>query len=171
MDAAAAVHAAVICWVPAPETIFIPTGTVQLYDSETLLLLKANTAEPDATGIHEEVVPAIVPLVGVLSCVSTTSSEEDVPQAAELIVQRKRAVPGVVKTTEEVADPGLETIAGPLMTDHEPESVPGEFADIVKVLPQALWSAPACDEIRLSSVTVMGVETAVQPLLPVTVTL
>jgi hypothetical protein len=115
-------------------------------------------------------VPLTVPEIGVVSRLRVTSSEDDVPQAAELMVQRRTAIPGVLRVAVLVEEPRLVILAFPLTTDQVAFNVPGLFALRLKVPSQSLRSVPALAWIRLSSVTVSDEETAVHPLLPVTVT-
>ena len=114
--------------------------------------------------------PLTVPEIGVVSKLRVTSSEDDVPQAAELMVQRSTALPGLLKVAVLVGEPRLLMLAVPLTTDQVAPKVPGLFALRLKVPSQSVRSVPALAWIRLSSLTVRDEDTAVHPLLPVTVT-
>jgi len=135
-----------------------------------MLLLKLKAADPALAPIHWEAVPVMVPETGVVSKLSVMSSLEEVPQAAELMVQRRTAIPGLFRVAVLVDEPRLVILAFPLTTDQVAFNVPGLFALRLKVPSQSLRSVPALAWIRLSSVTVSDEETAVHPLLPVTVT-
>lgn len=120
--------------------------------------------------IHWEAVPFTVPETGVVRRLSVTSSEDDVPQAAELMVQRSTALPGLLRVAVLVDELRLLTVAGPLTTDQVAFKAPGLFALRLNVPSQSIRSVPASAWSRLSSITVMDEETAVHPLPPVTVT-